>query len=510
MSIQQARDGAKADFQKMQFRILFVYIAIIFIMVATLTTVILGATNKILSTKISALIGANSRQLEMNINNYLDTVETTSALIFSDEEYYKYDPISTKLDEYSQIKREESIAYRLVDLDLMENFCDFAIVYSNGRTVGLTSTGTTGLFGTEELYMQFSSCIVDKKKQDVWIYGFAGLNDRMYYVKRLNPNAILVTSFYVRELSSAFDYPEQLEGMEICLVDDNYTVMYSSNTDLIGSRQNQRVIDVVEGKIDKDSSDYFVNVNTCENGWRVICSVSKDIIFKDVLKIRNYAISMSVLFAVVFILGGLFIINKLTKPMDKSVSNLEEEATTDRLSGLYNKLAFQDVVSKKLGSVVFGTPQIFVMCDMDNFKTINDTLGHAYGDDVISRMGHLLHDNFGSKYIIGRLGGDEFAMYMSSDEKDIEETVLQTSKDMEVMFKAFDEEFAEEKKQIPISLSIGITVQGDERRFNNLYTNADSALYKSKHGGKNRYTYYDPVKGEDENTNQETESKGQN
>lgn len=491
MSTQQTRDGAKADFHRMQFRILFVYIAIVFIMVTGLTAMILTISNQILSSKISVLIGANSRQLEMNINNYLETVETTSALIFSDEEYYKYDPSNTNLDEYGQIKREESIAYRLVDLDLMENFCDFSILYSTGKRIGLTSTGTSALYGSEELYSQLASYVVDDKQQDVWISGFSGLIDRMYYVKRLNPNAILVTSFYVRELSSAFNYPEQLEGMEICLVDDDNNILYSSNTDLVGQKHSQEIIDVVEGRTSKEASNYFVNVNTCENGWRVICSVSKQIIFKDVLKLRNYAIAVSFLFAIIFMLGGMFIINKLTRPMDKSVSNLEEEATTDRLSGLYNKLAFQDVVQKKLGSIVYGTPQVFVMCDMDNFKLINDTLGHAYGDDVIARMGHMLQNSFGDRFTIGRLGGDEFAMYISSESENEEETQVLVKKDMDILFKDFDTEFAEEKKQIPISLSVGITVQSDERRFNNLYTNADAALYKSKHGGKNQYTFYE-------------------
>ena len=131
------------------------------------------------------------------------------------------------------------------------------------------------------------------------------------------------------------------------------------------------------------------------------------------------------------------------------------------------------------------------MIDMDNFKNINDTKGHAYGDEVIQRMGHILNDNFGETYTIGRLGGDEFAMYLGvecSRESALEECLL----DMKKLFFAFDKEFAAEMRELSISLSVGVTVQDDERRFKNLYANADTALYTSKNSGKNKYTIYKP------------------
>jgi len=491
-------DGAKADFQRMQLNILFLYIVIVFVVVASVSALMVSVSDRILSRKVSALISANSKQLELNINNYLELVEKTSALLFSDEDYYLYSPVDSKLDEYSTIKREEAIKNRIVELDLMENFCDFNISYPDGSDIGMTANSTTGLDAVDNLYEVLENSITNEKQQSGWCFGIGGATDKLFYVKRLNPNAILTVSFYSRELSNVFKYPKQLDGMRIDLVDDNDTILYSSDKEIIGGQLEGDIKAILNGAESIDNARYFVNSNRCENGWRVVCSISKDIIFRDTNRLKLYTILGAMLLSFVFIAGGLYLITRLTKPVDRSVSNLETEAVTDRLSGLYNKLAFQDVVTQRLAHAGYGNPQVFIMCDMDNFKSINDTLGHAYGDEVISRMGHLLSDNFKGKYVIGRLGGDEFAMYTGFDRKNAEESLQESLDDLRALFVYFDKEFEKEKQQIPISLSIGITVQDNERRFNNLYKNADTALYASKHGGKNRYTVYEPGKEKEE------------
>lgn len=491
MSKKQAREGAKANFQKMQIAILAVYIAIVFVMLIAITSLILDASTSIMSNRVGLLVKANSSQLQMNINNYLENAETTATLLFSDEEFYEYSPENSDLDEYSRIKLQERLENRIIDLALMENFTDFVVLYPNGERVGLTSNTTAALYNGQDMYKSFAACINDENKEDGWAFGVEGLIDRLYYVKRLNPDAILLTSFYTRELSTVFEYPKELSGMEICLIDDNDMVLYSSNAELIGQIHDQR------GLVNDSSHDSsleggcFVYINRCTNGYRVVCTIDKSVVFESSDRLRNYAILLAVVLGIVFTIGGLLVIIRLTKPVDESVTNLETEILKDRLSDLFNKAGFHEVVSKKLAGITFGEAQCFIMIDMDNFKLINDTLGHAYGDLVITRMGHLLGDNYGRQYIVGRLGGDEFAMYFGFKDEDRETALASIIKDVEKMFKAFDIEFAEEKKSIPISLSIGITVQNDERRFDNLYENADKALYQSKHSGKNRYTVFE-------------------
>jgi diguanylate cyclase (GGDEF)-like protein len=126
---------------------------------------------------------------------------------------------------------------------------------------------------------------------------------------------------------------------------------------------------------------------------------------------------------------------------------------------------------------------------MDNFKLINDTFGHDYGDGVIARMGSFLREDFGERFLLGRIGGDEFALY-GSGQGTREEVIDSIRRELDAAFAVFDEAFAAEKASVPISLSIGIDVESGEVLFPDMYHRSDSALYASKHGGKNGYTFY--------------------
>ena len=199
----------------------------------------------------------------------------------------------------------------------------------------------------------------------------------------------------------------------------------------------------------------------------------------------------SLIVAVVMIVAGFIFFSSLFKPVDSAVEELKEDAVMDKLSGLYNKKSFNDEVCKRLSGSSFETARAFIMIDVDNFKQINDTLGHAYGDEFIVRTGKLLSSHFDSEFITGRIGGDEFSIYTEADGKTIQEATDAVIDKVNGLFKKFDIEFAEEKEKVNVSLSIGIAVLSNERRFDNLYKAADEALYISKKSGKNRYTVYE-------------------
>lgn len=315
----------------------------------------------------------------------------------------------------------------------------------------------------------------------------------MYYVKRLNPNAVLVASFYSRELDSVFEYPEELKGMTVRLVNEDNVILFSMQKNEIGSALPGDIAELVGDRdnVSVMGREYLVNTNMCENGWRVVCAIPTDVILEENNDLRNFTILFTIGLVIVFITLGLLMIRRLTKPVDGMVSNLEEKAALDQLSGLLNKAAFQEQVTelmrKEEDSWVFG----FVMVDMDNFKKINDTRGHACGDQVIARTAQLLWQLFGGRYTIGRVGGDEFAMYAEFMETKKELAQRRIQLDMMLLQDAFAEEFQEECEKCGTSLSIGAAVfKKDESSFEELYRKADKALYASKRNGKNQFTWY--------------------
>ena len=500
------RERSDERFRLFQYEVLFVFAMLIIIVTAFLDYIILDRTGQAMQEKVSDLIAANSRQLELNINSYLERMETTPTLLFSDEVYYLYDETDEKIEDYDKVKNEETIKNRIVDIGLMDNYSDFGIVFADDHKVGWVSHGTQDLFKDGGIYDTFSSYITNPKKNDGWCFGVNGNFDRMYYIKRLNPNAILISSIYTRELASVFVYPEQLDEMTIRLVDEENTIMYSSDDSEIGEKLPDDILKNIEEEFfDAGNSssivtrDYLINTNVCFNGWRVVCSVPTDIILKENQELKSFTLRISGALAMMFVLVGLIIITKLSKPMDGMVSSLQDKAEIDRLSGVMNKATFQESVENELKKEPADDLVVFVMMDMDNFKQINDRLGHSYGDQVIIRMGKLLRKLYNNQTIIGRLGGDEFALYTGCKDVPMEDIKAAAIERMEQVIEAFTEEFEYEREQCELSISAGVyikEVSGTD--FKDLYERADSALYISKNNGKSCYTFYGEEAEDDE------------
>lgn len=493
--------GTGKKLRNFQLEMLLVFAVVIAGVTIVVDLVVVDRSKTALQNKVSELVAINSRQIELNIDAYLDRMETTPTLLYSDEIYYKYDATDEKISEYDKVKTEEAITDRIVDIGLMNNYNDFGIIYADNHKVGWISQGTQNLFDGSNLYDSFSGYLQDSQ-QGSWLFGINDSTDRFYYIKRLNPNAILVSSVYTNELSSVFIYPKQIEGMDIRLVDENNTIIYSSRQDESGSKLPEEIAAALTGSAiaPGDSSmvigsEYLINTNVCTNGWRVICTVPTSIIIKEAEDLKSFTMRISALMALIFVLAGLLLIRRVSLPMDDLVMSLQYKAEVDRLSGTMNKATFQETVEKRLIHGIPGTQRAFVMVDMDNFKLINDKNGHSYGDQVIIRFGKLLRSLYDNETLIGRLGGDEFAIYMensaeqSADSDSFRQTV---TAGLDKIMVGFKEEFKEEQADCNISVSMGVYLNNDTSpAFKTLYDKADKALYQSKASGKNRYTMYE-------------------
>ena len=477
-------------FKTVQARLLVIFIVIVVAVTSVIAIAMLERSSRAIKNNASELIAANSNQIQLNINSYLEKVEQNSALLFSTEDYYKYDETDPDIDEYTKLLREEAIVNRIVDLGIMENFSDFGIVYSDNYSVGWLSNTTKGLYDSDKMYEELASNITDDKTADGWFFGVNGNYDRLYYIKRLNENAVLVASFYSRDLASVFQLSDKLSGMIIRLINDDNIILYSSDKDEIGQSMPEKISSLVgsNSSVSIMDSDYLINVNVCENGWRVVCAVPSSVILAETASLRNFTITMSVLLAVLFAIVGSLVLLKLSNPVNSLVSDLENRAAVDGLSGLLNKVYFGRKISEELALVPRGNKIAFMIMDVDHFKSINDTEGHAYGDQVIVRTAELLKKKLPLDSITGRVGGDEFAFYIKGESENLQEYVDEILTNLSAGFLM---EFEREHRLYNVSLSIGAYVKHYEGEdFETVYRHADSALYASKEGGRNRYTFY--------------------
>ena len=470
------------DLRRKQMLFTTVLAVIIVVSSAAITLVAQTFSDQTLTSRSLDLISANATQAQMNVDQYFLKVEKVAALLYSDEAYYEFDATDDSVDEYDKLQ----------DLGMMENFCDFAVIYANDESVGWVSQTTKGLFPDDGMYDLFADAIKDDPKSEAWVFGVKGNDDRIYYAKRLNEHAIVMVSFYVSELSDTFAVPESLGEMTVRLVDTDNTIVYSTDPDEV-SQQLPAEIDNLVGE-DTYSAIYdeenLATVDALGNGWRIICSEPMSILMRDSNALRQRTTLAAVGLIIAAIIIDILMARHFNNQVNSVVDDLSESADSDRMTGLLNKTAFELRVTKDLDGDGDGRTVAFLMCDLDNFKAVNDTLGHNAGDEVIIRMASVLRESFADTgAVIGRIGGDEFAAYWSFEEPDEQPSYERLIYLANKLQNIFNKEFEAERSKSLLSLSSGgVVARAGAFDFETLYTRADNAMYESKNDGKGKST----------------------
>jgi diguanylate cyclase (GGDEF)-like protein len=161
---------------------------------------------------------------------------------------------------------------------------------------------------------------------------------------------------------------------------------------------------------------------------------------------------------------------------------LEFMARHDALTGLMNRNAFDDSFNEfLLLSKRHGDPLSLIFFDIDNFKTINDTLGHQTGDHVLVRISELLKARLRRTDIIGRWGGEEFIIGL------IDTDLINAEAIAETLRHAFEEDpRLTHLASSPVTASFGVVTARNSDAIDTLLARADSAMYRAKELGKNR------------------------
>lgn len=182
--------------------------------------------------------------------------------------------------------------------------------------------------------------------------------------------------------------------------------------------------------------------------------------------------------------GIVAIINNVTE-MQTMRLELEKRSKTDSLTGLLNKQATEEQI-KLLIEGNANCKGALLMIDVDKFKYINDTFGHAVGDKVLLSIGNIILDSFKGMDVKGRIGGDEFMVFLR-DIKNAETSVRLATKILDRARALFPNEPVGQF----ISLSIGIALYPEHNQnFEGLYRAADKALYKVKEHGRGFINLY--------------------
>lgn len=214
--------------------------------------------------------------------------------------------------------------------------------------------------------------------------------------------------------------------------------------------------------------------------------VNEDLVIETTFRIRrepNEIVWVKMLIAFVLditgqSIGDVFImLTDCSQEINEKMKNLEF-ARTDFLTKIWNRRYAEELIGKQIRENGKG---IFILFDIDKFKTVNDSYGHITGDDLLKKISENVADKLGNNDVFGRLGGDEFVLWLSgSDDKEADKNRVWE------IFESTKFRYREKDVEMDIHCSAGVVFLDDNTMsFEELYDRADKAMYQAKGAGRN-------------------------
>ncbi len=185
----------------------------------------------------------------------------------------------------------------------------------------------------------------------------------------------------------------------------------------------------------------------------------------------------------IYILGIIRAFSSGSQQQNESI--LFSEMSRDFLTGVLNKMSIQKYCEDKISEKPPFKMSMAII-DVDNFKAINDNLGHMYGDKVLVKVAEIITGYVSEYGTVGRFGGDEFFVIFENVKN-----LLELRGILRSIRSSVETEFEGMLKDIKVTLSIGVSTYPDNgNTYEELFKLADKALYIAKEKGKNRYVIY--------------------
>jgi diguanylate cyclase (GGDEF)-like protein/PAS domain S-box-containing protein len=191
--------------------------------------------------------------------------------------------------------------------------------------------------------------------------------------------------------------------------------------------------------------------------------------------------------------GDIFVARDITE-RKRAERRIRYLARYDALTKIPNRMQFQHLLQQAMARARrAGQGVAMLYIDMDRFKEVNDTFGHASGDRVLEVLTERLTRVLQNEVVLGRLAGDEFALFVDGISQDAEQAGGLVAQLARTVLKAAGESFHINQQEVFLSVSIGVALcPRDAENVIDLIRNADAAMYYSKQNGGNTFAFYSP------------------
>jgi diguanylate cyclase (GGDEF)-like protein len=166
------------------------------------------------------------------------------------------------------------------------------------------------------------------------------------------------------------------------------------------------------------------------------------------------------------------------------MDQLASMAQHDSLTSLYNRRMFFALANGRFAELArYGGTAAVIMVDIDYFKEVNDTHGHAAGDEVLVRVSQSIAQRLRQTDIVARYGGEEFCIYLASTTS---QEAVQIAEELRILAQGLQVRCGDEAIKVTISLGVASFDSGKHKDLGQLLTQADGALYQAKNSGRNQ------------------------
>ncbi len=276
-----------------------------------------------------------------------------------------------------------------------------------------------------------------------------------------NPSALEILNKKESELvdklfaESFFDYNENDDFNQMLL-----EVIYDS------THKHEKIVQYFNGK---DFKNLHIRTSSVKFNSELVGII---ILLDDVtelMKLRGIALDLEK-------------IKEINQQLSTSRDFYKQNAETDKLTGLLNKITFENFCSEYLKKISAADISALFVIDLDNFKKANDTKGHQFGDLILKNFSERLKEIFTAEDLIGRFGGDEFVILLKNVSG--EEVVVKKAREITKMARDLNSD-----KELELSASVGIVIfSGEEKNYSKIFSVADKSVYIVKNQGRNGFS----------------------
>ena len=412
-------------------------------------------------------------------DNPLDKRQSQPVVYFSENPHEKHAMSNPKIGEannrpiislYAQI-RDQGQFRGLIVLPINLDLLIQKLVYPNvtSKDINVILTDETGLiFGS-----------LDTRLINNEVFALSATNPDLFEEMKTNLSGVAEEKFIGMDALIRYEY---LEDMKL------FVIAYQDTAPFVAARNQEIITGILIALVILTAIliTLYIVVGRIVNPLRRLATYANDVgagnldqeISGEILEREDEIGILGLAFS-----NMVTSLSKSFRKQEEYTRKIEYMAEHDPLTMLKNRRYFETVISGQLDNDKSGS---VVMMDIDNFKMINDTSGHVYGDQVLIQSSRMLEELCNEEISVCRFGGDEFIVNIENDPDG-----QKTERFVRSVMDRFKEPLLIENRKTEVSFSIGIAMYNEAMSdMVQLVKYADMALYTVKQSGKKRYSYF--------------------